>query len=243
MPSGVIDLHICIYMRVSSYQSVNILAQYIDWAAQPAAVAAEPTQFSGLADSPVLLTGRWLEVTWPPLCFKLGRGFATLSRQTLLSEDRQCYESWRDSELERSRSVYCEGSFGDSRWEWVSEWYAGEVLVLGRWVVLLCFPPHCDTAVSCLTNNTLTTSSSSTDCYDDWHQASPTVHRPSYDASRPFCRGRLPRRFHDASAALRLLLAASYVFWMTFSVVYYVVDSFSVYLLVFSLDTVLIHNW
>jgi len=43
----------------------------------------------------------------------------------------------------------------------------GEDLVLVRCVVLLCLSSHRDTAVRCLTNDTLTTSSSSTDCYDD----------------------------------------------------------------------------
>jgi len=99
------------------------------WAAQPAAVAAEPTQFFGFADSPVLFTGRWLEVTWPPLCFKLGHGFTTPSSQTLLRENRQCCESWRDAEL-GDRAV-C--AVGDT---------TGEDLVLVRWVVLLCFSPH-----------------------------------------------------------------------------------------------------
>jgi len=34
-------------------------------------------------------------------------------------------------------------------------------------VLVLLFSPHRDTATSCLTNDTLTTSSSSTDCYND----------------------------------------------------------------------------
>jgi len=42
----------------------------------------------------------------------------------------------------------------------------GEDLVLLHSVVLLCSSPHRDIAVSCLTNDTLTTSSSSPDCYD-----------------------------------------------------------------------------
>jgi len=41
-----------------------------------------------------------------------------------------------------------------------------------RWVDLLCCSSHCDAAESCLTNDTLTTFSSSSDCYDDWR------HRP-----------------------------------------------------------------
>jgi len=33
------------------------------------------------------------------MSFKLRRGFASFSRQTLLSEHRQCCESWRDAEF------------------------------------------------------------------------------------------------------------------------------------------------
>jgi len=122
------------------------------------------------ADSPVLFTGRWLEVTWPQLCFKLWRGFMTLSRQTLLSENRHCCESWKDAELGDS-AVYAVMDRLETRGEIGSESPSdttGEVLVLDGWVVLLCFSPHRDTTVSCRTNDTLTTSSSSTDCYDDW---------------------------------------------------------------------------
>jgi len=79
-------------------------------------------------------------------------------------------------------------------------WTQRPRLVLVRWVVLLCFSPHRDAAVSCLTNDALTTSSSSTNCYDDWRRVSPTVRRPSY-ASSPFHRGHL-------LATTRLLLCS-----------------------------------
>jgi len=123
-------------------------------------------------------------------------------------------ESWRDTELEdhtmcfvRDRLETC----SESGSEWQSD-ATGEVLVLVRRVILLCFWLHCDTVVSCLTNDMLTTSSSTTDCYDDWRQASPTICCPSYDTSSPF---------HHC----HLLCAASYVFWVTLSVLYYVIDS------------------
>jgi len=134
------------------------------------------------------------EVTWPSLCSNLGSDFSTLSSQTLLSKDRQFCESWRDAEL----GVVAVCAVGDTTDE-------------DRWVDLLCCTPHCDTAESCLTNDTLTTFSSSSDCYDDWRRPSPTVRRPSYDASSPFRRCRLLRSCYNASAAQCLLLATS--FW------------------------------
>jgi len=158
------------------------------------------------AYSPVLFTGQWLEVKWPPLCFKLGRGFATLSRQTLLNEDRKCCESWRYAEL-WDRAVCA----------------VGGTTCKERWVNVRCFSSHCDTAESCLTDDTLTTSS--TNCYDDWRQAitdrSPPVLRRQQSVSS------LSSTCHNASAALRLLLAASSVCWVTFSVSYYVIDYLS----------------
>jgi len=94
------------------------------WAMQPTTVTAKPTQFSERADSPVLFTGRWLEVTWPPLSFKLGRSFTTLSHQTLLSEDRQCWTSWRDAELgDRTVCAMRDHLVTHSEWEWVTEGY------------------------------------------------------------------------------------------------------------------------
>jgi len=55
---------------------------------------------------------------------------------------------------------------------------------------------------------------------------------------------RLLRSLHYASAALRLLHAASYVFLVTLLVLYYVSDSFfPVVPLSISIDTVLSHNY
>jgi len=161
----------------------------------------------------------WREVTYSPLCSNWGHDFSTLLTQTLLNKDRQCCESWRDAEL-GVRAVCAEGDTTDE----------------DRWVDLLYYSPHCNTAESCLTNDTLTTFSSSSDCYDDWRRPSPTVRRPSYDASSPFRRYRLLRSCHNASAAQHLLLAASYIFLATFSDFYTMLHtSFSLlYFLVFS---------
>jgi len=82
------------------------------------------------------------------------------------------------------------------------------------------FSFYCDTAVSCLTNDTLTTSSP--DCYDYWCQASPTVRRC---CSAP-----------AASHYLRLLgdiLSCILCYRLLFPV----------YPLVLPLDTVLSHNY
>jgi len=109
------------------------------------------TQFSGLVDlfSPVCCHVTRSYVT--AAVFKLGRDFSTLSSQTSLNKDRQCCESWKKAEL-RVRAVCAVGDMTDE----------------DRWVDLPCCSPHCDTAESCLTNATLTTFSSSSDCYDDW---------------------------------------------------------------------------
>jgi len=112
-------------------------------------------------------------------------------------------ESWRDAEL----GVRAMCAVGDTTDE-------------DRWVDLRCCSPHCDIAESCLTNDTLITLSSSWFCYDDWRRPSPTVWRLFYDASSSFRRCSLLRSCHDTSAALRLLLAVSYVFLVTFSVLY-----------------------
>jgi len=93
------------------------------------------------SDSPVLFTGHATGVTWPPLCFKLERGFRTLLRQTLLSENRQCCESWRDGKL-GVRGVCTVRHCLETRGESVSESPSdttGEDPVLVRWVVLPCF--------------------------------------------------------------------------------------------------------
>jgi len=67
---------------------------------------------------------------------------------------------------------------------------------------------------------------------------------PSYDASRPFWRCRLLCSCSNASAAQRLLIAASYICLVTFSVLYYVTDFFFLIVpLSIFLDTVLSHNY
>jgi len=105
----------------------------------------------------------------------------------------------------------------------------GRDLVLICWVDLLCFSPHCDTAMSCLTNDTLNTSSSSTDCYDDWLQASLTFAVRLMTPAVCVVAVVNYAVFNDVSAALCLMLDASYVFWVTFLVVCYVIDSFSLF--------------
>jgi len=76
------------------------------------------------------------------------------------------FVEWRSTMLwilERRRarsscSVCCEGSFDDSRWErgWVTEWYNWRNPGASPLSHSTSFLPHRDTAVSCLTNDTLT---------------------------------------------------------------------------------------
>jgi len=109
-----------------------------------------------------------------------GAVFETLSRQTLLSEDRQCYESWRDAELRVPAAV----------WRII------------RW-------PH---PVQVLIATTTVAGH----------------HRPfAARPTKPAVRSVVSSTCHDASAATRLLLVASSIFWVTFSVVYYAIDFFS----------------
>jgi len=202
MFSEVDDLHICICIPTSHCVRIGC-------AALARCTAADPlTQFSGRVDqfSPVCYRMRKNHAT--SATFELKGIFRHFSSQTLLNKNRQCCEFWRDAEL-RVRAVCAVGDTTDE----------------DRWVDLLCCSPQCDTAESCLTNDTLTTFSSSSDCYDDWRRPSPTVRRPSYDASSPFRRCRLLCSYHNASASQRLLAAASYTFLVTFSVLYYVIDS------------------
>jgi len=86
------------------------------------------------------------------------------SSQTLLNKNRQCCDSWRDAEL----GVRAVSAVGDTTDE-------------DHWVDLLCCSSHCDTAESCLTNDTLITFSSSSNC---WRRPSPPVRRPSYHRLR-----------------------------------------------------------
>jgi len=102
-------------------------------------------------------------------------------------------------------------------------------------------------AESCMTNNTLTTFSSSSRYYDDWCRPSTTIRRSSNDASSPFRRCRLlscTMQYSNLPAVLRLLLAASYICLVTFLVLYYIIVSFfTIAPLSISLDTVLSHNY
>jgi len=150
------------------------------------------------------------EKTCDRCCVQTGDAISQhFSRQMSLNEDRQCCESWRDAEL-RVSAVCAVGDTTDKH----------------RWVDLLCCSPHGDTAESWLMNDTLTTFSSSSDCYNNWRRPSPTIRHMSYDASSPFCRCRLLHSCYNVSAAHCLLLAASYIFLVIFSVLYYVTDFF-----------------
>jgi len=153
----------------------------------------------------------WPEVTWQPVFQARAQFYDTFHIRLRWIKIDSAVSLGRDAEF----GVRAVCAVGDTTGE-------------DRWVDLLCFSPHCDT-MSCVMNNTLTTSSSSPDCYDDWRRASPTICHPSYDASSPFCRYRLLRCCHDTSAAQHLLLVSSYFCWVTFSVSYYVIDYFSLY--------------
>jgi len=157
MFSEVGDLDICICIRTS--HCLYLCTHRLRAAAALPWLAA--TQFSGCVDLFYLFATVWREVTWPLLCSNWGRDFSTLSSQTLLKKRSTVLWSWRDAEL-GVRSVCAVGDTTDE----------------DRWVDLLCCSPHCDTAESCLTNNTLTTFSSSSDCYNDWRGSR---HRPSAD--------------------------------------------------------------
>jgi len=153
---------------------------------------------------------------WSICCSKNDRANYSLSRQTLWSEDLQYCESWRDAELvDRAVCTMNKVFEWDLWWEWelaieCYDWWNTDPK-----------PRSCSTfslvsivtrPCNCLTSDTLITFNSSTSWYDCWHQASPTVCRPTYDTSSPCRRFRLLRGSHDASDAQRLLLAAGYVF-------------------------------
>jgi len=147
------------------------------------------------------------------------------------------FAGWRSTVLwvlERRRaqsscSVCCEGWFEESRWEWewVTEWYDWRrpgARPLSRSAVFFTTPWHCRGL--------------SNERYADHIQFKYWLLRrlmPGITDRSPLALRR--QQFvsslssttpcHDASAALRLLLVASSVFWVTFSVVYYVIDSFS----------------
>jgi len=223
MSSEVVDLHICICIRTSHclYLHTHRLHAAVVACCDAADLVFPPCRpvFTCLLPCD--------EESRDRRCDQTG---GTISRRfsspTLLNKDRQCCESWREVEL-GVHAVYAVGETTDEN----------------RWVDLLCCSPHCDTAESCLTNDTLTTFSLSSDFYDDWRQPSPTVRRPSYHASSPFRWCRLLSSCSNTSAAQCLLLAASYIFLVTFSVLYYVTDYlFPIVPLSISLDTVLSHN-
>jgi len=90
-----------------------------------------------------------------------------------------------------------------------------------------------------LSDDTLATVSESSGCYDNnWRRPSPTVRRPSYDASSPFRRCRLARCVLTCET---LAAAASYYCWWHSRSLYYVrVPPFPFCTcLYFSLNTVL----
>jgi len=221
MSSEVIDLHICICIHSNH-------CLYLYTHRLRAAAALPPTQFSGRVDlfSPVCYCTMRSHVT--ASVFKLGARFLDTFhvRRCWIKIDRAL-----NLEREAELGVHTVSAVGDTTDE-------------DRWVDLLCCLSCCDTAESCLMNNTLTTFSSSSYCYDDWRQLSSIVRCPAYDTSSPFHRCRLLRSCHNASAAQRLLLAASYIFLVTFSVLYYATDSFFPTVpLSISLDTALSHNY
>jgi len=107
-----------------------------------------------------------------------------------------------------SRSVCCEGSFGDSRWEWgrVTErydWRSPGASPLSRSTV---FSPHRDTVLTCLTIDTLITSSSQVQVLlattTDARHHQPFAARPMTPAVR------IIAVVHYAVATTRLLLCA-----------------------------------
>jgi len=140
-----------------------------------------PRHFPCRLDSPVLFTGRadlftsvWPEVMWIDLLFKT-------IMQTIHFHIRLCSVKIDSAvslgEMPSSEFAQCvlwKIVWSESGSKSLSD-TTGKVLVLVQRVVLLFFLQHHDTAVSCLTNDMLTTSSSSTDCYNDWCQASPIV--------------------------------------------------------------------
>jgi len=215
MSSEVVDLHICICIRTS--HRLYLCMHTRSCVAVASCAAVDPICQPCWPVFTCLLP--YGEESRVRRCVQTGGAISRhFSSLTLLNKDRQCCESWRDVEL-GVRAVCAVGNTTEE----------------DRWVDLLCCSPHCDTADSCLTNDTLNTLSSSSGCYDDWRRPSPTVRRLSNDASSPFRRCRLLRCCSNASAAQRLLLAASYIFLVTFSVLYYVTDSYHGFILCYRL--------
>jgi len=113
----------------------------------------------------------------------------------------------------------------------------GDTTDKGRWVDLLCYLPHCDTAVSRLTNDTLTTfirvlNAMMTDA---------GRHRPSAARSTTPAVRSVGVVYY---AVFQFVCRSSYFSLVTFSVSYYVAFFiFPSVPLSISLDTVLSHNY
>jgi len=199
------------------------------WAAQPAAVTAKPKQFSGLASSPVLFTGRWLEVVTTTVFQTRARFYDTFTSY---------FVEWRSRVLwvlERLRArsscrVCCKGLFGNSRWEWewVNEWYNWRrpgasplsrstvfchtvTLPLAVWQTIRW--PHPVQVLIAMTTDA-------------------RYHRP-YAAHPMKPAVRFVAVIYYVIATMHLLLytccLSLAVFFVTFSDVYYVIDSFSLF--------------
>jgi len=144
--SDVVDLHICICVRVSSYQLLIIPVC--------CAAATEPRSppRSGRAD-PVYRS------CWPvsSVYYRMTKSHVIdllfWKRSRELVSFTSDFVEWRSTvlwvlERRRARKDRLE-TRGESGSESPSD-TTGEDLVLVRWVVLLCFSPHRDTAVNCL---------------------------------------------------------------------------------------------
>jgi len=135
--------------------------------------------------SPVLFTSHATGVMWPFCCFENDRANYSLSRQTLLSVDLQCCESWRDAVLgdyamcpvtELSRLAVRVGASHRVLWLIKHGSRSAELFYVFSRL-------HHDSAVGCLTNDTLIKSvrvDTPTDARDHWPFATrpttPAVH-------------------------------------------------------------------
>jgi len=155
MSSICIFVYVCVFLRTIYWSYLCAALPRLSHVARR--VAAEPNQFTGRADLFHLFTTVLPEVTWPPLFQTRARFYDTFTSD---------FVEWRSTALlwvfERRRarsfwSVCCEGSFGDTRWEWgwVTEWYDWRSHGANPLSHSTVFSPHCDTTVSCLTNNNM----------------------------------------------------------------------------------------
>jgi len=164
MSSEVVDLHICICIHTSHwlYLCMHRLraAEVLPWPAAP-----PPTHFSSCVDlfSPLCYCMTRNNVT--AAVFKLGARFLDTFQV------RHCLSAVNLGKMLSSEFVQC------VLW----------VIRLTKTVESVCCAVRhiCDTAESCLTNDMLTTFSSSADCYDDWRRPSAARHRPSAARHRP----------------------------------------------------------